>query len=126
MSIRIQINDFSNAINELLDEYGDEVSNAMESAIKETANEATQKLKHEGTFNDITGAYRKNWKNKISKTNISVSAVVYNDKHYRLTHLLEFGHAKQNGGRTKAFPHISNVNDWVGNELIEKLERKLK
>lgn len=51
--------------------------------------------------------------------------MTYNAKHYRLTHLLEFGHAKQNGGRTRAFPHIAEVNDWAQEEVEKRMEGKI-
>lgn len=127
MSNTIQPNDFAKAINELLDEYGDEVGDALQEVVKSTAKDASDKLKHQGEFNDITGDYRKSWRFDVKVTPLNVVGTVYaKEPHYRLTHLLEFGHAKQSGGRTRAFPHISIVNDWVGEEVVDRLERKLK
>lgn len=127
MSNRITPNEFRKAINDLLDEYGDEVANVMESTIKEVAKDATKELRNSGSFNNITGKYRRSWSNVVTVENLTVKARVYaKSPEYRLTHLLEFGHAKQNGGRTKAFPHIEPVNRWVGDEVISRLENKLK
>lgn len=39
---------------------------------------------------------------------------------YRLTHLLENGHALRNGGRTRAFPHII-----YGEKLAERRMQEL-
>ena len=78
------------------------------------AKDAVKRLKetspYDNTKNPKKGHYRDNWTAK--KTTASIGSVVwtvYNDKTYRLTHLLEHGHAKQNGGRTKAIPHIAPV-----------------
>lgn len=54
------------------------------------------------------------------------SKAAYNKKYYRLTHLLEFGHATRNGGRTKAIPHIRPTEDKYREKFVEELERKIR
>ena len=124
MSKTIGVADFSKTLNSILDKYGDEVRDNLSEAIKETAKESANELKKSGTFKG--NEYRRSWSSKTKPTKrLSVGYVVYNKEHYQLTHLLEFGHVKQNGGRTRAFPHIAPVNDKVEERVINKLERKL-
>ena len=75
------------------------------------------KLKTTGTFNDLTGAYRKGWRAKKEDG----IWIVHNATDYQLTHLLEKGHAKANGGRTRAFPHIKEIEQ----EIIEEFEKEI-
>lgn len=48
-------------------------------------------------------------------------ATVHNKKHYRLTHLLEYGHYTRNGTHTRAFRHIEPVDKWA----VERLEKEI-
>lgn len=122
--MKIQPEQFADAVNKILQDYGDEARETMEEIVTTTAKEAAKKMKSSGSFGG-KGTYKKGWKAKIEKSRLSVEAVVYNPKQYYLTHLLEFSHAKQNGGRTRAFTHIEPVNDWTQEEVVSKLEVKL-
>ena len=122
--MKIRPEQFADAVNKILQDYGDEARETMEEIVTATAKESAKKMKSSGSFGG-KGTYKKGWKAKIEKSRLSVEAVVYNPKQYYLTHLLEFGHAKQNGGRTRAFTHIEPVNDWTQEEVVSKLEEKL-
>ena len=125
--------DLSDSVNELLTEYGDEVYSVMGDCIDEVAEEAKDKLKAVNHFkNEGTGVYAGSWTNeKLQSKSLTVSRVIHNVEHYRLTHLLEKGHVIRNGtgrtfGRTGSYPHIAPVNEWVNSELPNLLKRKLE
>ena len=124
MSITIQPNEFYDTINKLLDEYGDEVAEAAATTARKVALEGKKKVKAGGQGNWTN--YNPSWSMKTESDRLTFSAKIYNKKHYRLTHLLEFGHAKVNGGRTRAFPHIKPVNDLVQKEYERKLKEQLQ
>jgi hypothetical protein len=125
MNERIKADDFSSACKRILDQYGDDCRKAVIDTVKTVAKDSAKELKKAGGFDDRTGKYRKGWTSKVETSRLGAEGVVYNRSSYYLTHLLEFGHAKQNGGRTRAFAHIEPVNENTEKELMEVLEKKL-
>ena len=124
---KIRPDNLAATVNRILAEYGDDCTKVLKETVPKITKESAKELKGSsvGGFQDRTGKYRKGWRSKVEETRLSVDGVVYNGGQPGLTHLLEFGHAKQNGGRTRAFPHIAEVNNRAQEnfekELIEKL-----
>lgn len=101
--------DLDKAIGNILAEYGDNVTEAIKKAATEVAKKAAKEIKAASPVR--TGAYKKDWAYKQSDTRFGREAVVYNRKHYQLTHLLEKGHAKRGGGRVRPIRHIEPVEE---------------
>ena len=74
-----------------------------------------------------TGKYRKNWGRTADRRGIIIHQ---KGKTYRLTHLLEKGHALRHGGRkvgeSPAYPHIEKVEQECAAEYIAEVERGLE
>lgn len=124
MARTIGIDSFRDAINDILEEYGDTARSAIEAATKETAKQVAKELQSAGDFNG--GAeYRKGWTSRVELTRTGASAVVYNKAKPGLSHLLEFGHAKRNGGRTRAFNFIAPIDATIGDKFADNIAKHL-
>lgn len=110
--------DLSAEIAKALSEYSSELEDKIDLIAEDVVNEAVTELKT--TSPKRHGKYARNWR---FKKNAKGSYVIYNAAPtYRLTHLLENGHALRNGGRSRAIPHIKPVEE----KLINSFERKVK
>ena len=120
------MSDFSE-ISKILTGYADGVKEQIEEETREVVKEGASKLKNtKNTYKIKTGDYNRSWTYKTNKSYDEVSGTVYSRKQYRLTHLLEYGHATRNGGRTRAFVHIAPVNDYCCETYEERVINAIK
>lgn len=93
---------------------------SMEDLVRKT--KATAPTGKRGTFRKkIAGDFRGLKKGRTIKATWYVNA-----PDYRLTHLLVHGHAKKNGGRTKANPFLHNALDEVLPAYEKAVEEAIK
>lgn len=119
-----QANELANAITAELMKYPPQVYQKVSQAIENVTEVAVTELKATSPTRPRGGAYRANWKKRtINESRLGKKNVIYNAKHYRLTHLLEKGHLTRNGGRTKAIPHIAPVEQKITEMLPKEIER---
>lgn len=119
--MEIEISGLSAAVMAGLKEYCATVAAEIKEAAKQTANDCAKELR--ATSPRKTGKYAKGWKvKKAFENSASARYTVYNATAYQLTHLLEKGHAKRNGGRVAAIPHIATAEQHA----IEEMEKKGK
>lgn len=98
----------------ILNGYVKEVRDGLTKSKKEVANDAAEKLRSSSPKK--TGKYAADWGVK----QVGSKQVVYNKKHYQLTHLLENSHALRNGGRSKAQVHIKPVEEEVKRKMVDR------
>lgn len=123
MSIRID--DLLKAVQGELAEYANEVTEDVKESVKDVAKETVKEVKRRSPVR--SGAYKKSWgQTQVYDGPGGIRIVIHNKKHYRLTHLLEKGHALRNGGRTRAFPHIEPAERLAERELQQEVELKIK
>lgn len=127
MSKTIKVDDLSKAILEELKNYEGVTEEAAWSGVADTSKEAVQQLRkaHPAGSGEYGSwdKYNRGW--TVKKTKRDKTATVHNATDYQLTHLLEKGHAKVNGGRTRAFPHIAPVAEKCEGELLENIRKYL-
>ena len=122
---RCKIDQMAHVIMEGLQEYADLATEDMKAAVKKAGNKAKSDVQAGAPV--MTGKYKKSWAVKTTKENANAMEVtVHSRNRYQLAHLLEFGHAKRGGGRTRAFPHIVPAEEAAAELLEKEVEKALK
>ena len=115
-----RIQGITNEIAKILTEYSQEIEVGISLAKDDVSKKTAQNLKSTSPKGP-TGKYAKGW----TVSNINGKKVVHNKTDYRLTHLLEYGHAKVNGGRVSGKPHIRPAEEQAISDFNEAVRKAL-
>lgn len=114
------IQDIAGEIQKALEAYANDVAEDIDIAKDEVANQLKKDLTQDSPKK--TGDYKKGWRvKKFKKVNI-----VHNKTDYQLTHLLEHGHIKINGGRTDEKVHIRPNEVKAVKDFLKRVEKAVK
>lgn len=121
VSKKVSVDNFADALLDILSEYTKEVEEGMEEAKEENAKKGVKLLRDTSPVGRRKKYYR-GWRAK----KIGTAWVVHNATDYQLTHLLEKGHAKVNGGRVDGIPHIGPAEEVIIVGYEKQLEKIIK
>ena len=126
MGTKVKVDNLASAVMKALEEFSDFTDEAVDKGVSETAKDAVKKLQNahpegSGQYGSWDISYNKGW--TVKKTKRDKKATIHNATDYQLTHLLEKGHAKVNGGRTRAFPHIAPVAEECEDALVKNIKK---
>ena len=114
---------FSDEIQKILAEYGDDVNERMGEVVNKLAQKGAKQLRANSPVDNgapKSGSYAKGWrveKDKAAARGLLHSATIYNSQP-GLPHLLEHGHALRQGGRWEPnTEHIKPVEDELYNSF---------
>lgn len=121
-------NDSILGVIDILNEYSNDIQEAMQVDAEETAKMGADKLKTTSPKN--TGKYARGWKVKTIKRKGYVSSTIHNTTNWQLTHLLEKPHTIRNKygewGTSKPQVHIKPVEEECIKEYQRKIENTIK
>ena len=108
-------------ITKLLKEYSTQTTDTVKKIVRRVGRETAKELRQDSPRD--TGEYAAGWRSRVrAEASDKIDVEVYNSSKPQLTHLLEYGHAKVNGGRVEGIPHIRPAEE----EAVKKLESLIK
>lgn len=101
-------------LDEILNEYADNIAAGLDKAKIAVGKAGVQMIKQECRQFKGNGKYAKSWTYDILHSRIGDTVIIHSEL-YRLTHLLENGHAKvgKMGGYVQGYPHIKPVEEKI-------------
>ena len=126
MASNISIDQLAAEITKAMRQYTDDVSAAVAEAVDKAADEILQEVKTNHPYKDRTGEYTKGFRKTKRDEPGRTRRIIWNRKHYRRVHLLEFGHAKRGGGRVPAYPHLRPAYDKYAPKLEERIKQIIR
>lgn len=118
----IKMDQLASTIDKELTLYGKDITAGVKKVAQKNMRDLVKQTKAH-RYKEDTGAYRKAISSRKLKETVNSLEMQWYVKapHYRLTHLLEDGHATRNGGRTVAYGNLGKSTDQV----MENYEREI-
>ena len=129
MSKTIKPEELQKVVMDYLENYREDIQEDVEECTDKVTKEARDELKRTSPKGGIARKtkYYKGWSVKLQKKGkLQYNKVVWNKTNYQLTHLLEFGHATRNGGRTRAITHIRPVEEKYKLKFVDLVEERIR
>ncbi len=122
----IKIDQLASEIAKELSKFSQEVVEKVNISSEKVGKAAVKQLKQ--TSPKRYGNYAKSWTMKTEPEVGQPHKRIVHAKapHYRLTHLLEYGHAKVNGGRVEGKPHIRPAEEMVIEKFVKEVEEAIE
>ena len=121
----VSIDQLAREIAQELSVYSQDVVEKVNISSDKVAKAAVKQLKE--TSPKRYGKYAKSWAvKKESQVGQPNALIIHNKEHYRLTHLLEYGHAKVGGGRVSGKPHIRPAEEQVIRDFAAEVEEAIR
>jgi len=122
----INIDQLAAEIARELSKYSQEIVEKINISSEKVGKAAVKQLRQ--TSPKRTGEYAKSWTMTTEKEFGQPHRRIIHAKapHYRLTHLLEHGHAKVGGGRVEGRPHIRPAEEMVIQEFVREVEEAIE
>lgn len=123
---KINVDQLGAEIARELSKFNQEVVEKVNLSSEKVGKAAVKQLRE--TSPKRTGAYAKSWTMTTEKEFGQPHKRIVHAKapHYRLTHLLEYGHAKVGGGRVEGKPHIRPAEEMVIQDFVAEVEEAIK
>ena len=120
----VSVDELADVIAQELANYGDVAADDVKEAVRKAGETVKKDINDSAPVR--TGKYAKSWKTKVtSEDSQGMVVTVYSPTRYMLAHLLEHGHAKRGGGRTRAIPHIAPAEVHGEKQLLQDLGQAL-
>ncbi|KYD26536.1 HK97 gp10 family phage protein [Geobacillus stearothermophilus] len=121
----IPVDRLADELVQAIKEYTEDVENVVRKKTDEVARKVLKEA--QALAPKRTGEYAKTFTITKEDGYGTTTRIIWNKKHYRRVHLLEFGHAKANGeGRVKEYPHLRPAYDKHGARLPDELKRAIE
>lgn len=127
-SSKVDIDSFDVMLKKTLDLYHEDIIKGIKKQTEKSAKKLRDETKKQ-KFDKDTGDYREAISVKKTYENSRSCTWTWYVKppYHRLSHLLEKGHARRNGGRkTKAYHFISRATTKIGDEYVRLVTEVIK
>lgn len=124
---RFAISELSDAVSDYIRVWDTNINEAIDKKAKENMLRLVKETKATAPVGRRQKHYRDSIKSKSQKSSrLTVYTWYVDGPDYRLSHLLENGHATRNGGRTKGTHFIKKASDPILEQYIKDVEEILK